>query len=58
MAAIINDDGVECEKVDVIQMKTVRKFMSVMSVKFALGFVRFIRHSIVMLYSRPRFIST
>ena len=31
-----NDDGVEREIVDIIQIKTVLKFMSVMSVKFAL----------------------
>jgi len=36
MLTKINDDGVECEKIDIIQIKTVRKFMSVMSVKFAL----------------------
>ena len=36
MLTKINDDGVECEKVDVIQIKTVRKFMSIMSDKFAL----------------------
>ena len=35
MLTVINDDGVECEKVDVIQIKTVPKLMSVMSVKFA-----------------------
>jgi len=32
----INDDGVKRAKVDVIQIKMVPKFMSVMSVKFAL----------------------
>ena len=36
MLTKINDDGVECEKVDVIQIKTVPKFMSIMSAKFAL----------------------
>jgi len=36
MLTKVNDDGVEHEKVDVIQIKTVPKFMSVMSVKFAL----------------------
>jgi len=34
MITEINDDGVECEKVDITQIKTVPKFMSVMSVKF------------------------
>jgi len=29
-----NDDDVECEIVDIIHIKTVPKFMSVMSVKF------------------------
>jgi len=38
-----NDDGVECEIVDVIHIKTATKFMSVMSVKFVQGFVRIIR---------------
>jgi len=37
MLTKINDDSVECEKVDVIHIKVVPKFMSVMSVKFALG---------------------
>ena len=32
----INDDSVKCKKVDVVQIKTVPKFMLVMSVKFAL----------------------
>ena len=41
-----NDDGVKSEKVYVIQIKTVPKFMSVMSVKFALGFVRIITPSV------------
>ena len=36
MLTKINDDGVECEKVDVIQIKTMPKFMSFVSVKFAL----------------------
>jgi len=34
MLTKINDDGVECEKVDITQIKMVLKFMSVMSVKF------------------------
>jgi len=34
MLTKVNDDGVECEKVDVVQIKTVPKFMSVMSIKF------------------------
>jgi len=37
MLTKINDDGVECEIVDSSHIKTVPKFMSVMSVKFALG---------------------
>jgi len=32
MLTKINDDGVECEKVDIIRIKTVPKFLSVMSV--------------------------
>jgi len=36
MLTKINDDGVEHEIVDSTQIKTVPKFMSVMSVKFAL----------------------
>jgi len=36
MLTKINDDGVECEKVDVIQITTVPKFMSVVLVKFTL----------------------
>jgi len=36
MLTKINDDSVEREIVDIIQIKTVPKFMSVMSVKFAL----------------------
>jgi len=36
MLTKINDDGVKREIVDIIQIKMVRKFMSVMSVKFAL----------------------
>jgi len=36
MLTKINDNGVECEKVDVIQLKTVPKFMSLVLVKFAL----------------------
>jgi len=40
------DDGVECEKLGIIQIKMMLKFMSVMSLKFALGFVRIIRPSV------------
>ena len=40
MPSKINDDGVEREIVDIIQIKTVRKLMSVMSVKFALYKIR------------------
>jgi len=41
----INDDGVECEKVDVIRIKTVPKFMSVMY-QLNLHYVRIIRPSV------------
>jgi len=41
----INDGSVECEKVDVIQIKKVRKFMSVMY-QLNLHYVRIIRPSV------------
>jgi len=41
---MINDDGVESEKVDIIQIKTVPKYMSI--IELNLHYVRIIRPSV------------